>query len=184
MKSLLVILLGGALVNNYVLQQYMGVCPVLGGAKDTRKAVGMGLAVTVIMVLAALVTWPLQTFVLEKLSIGYLQTLLFAVLIAAIVYLAEAVLKRLGKSLGAYLPVVLLNSAVLGVTIQNASAEYTFLESLFAAIGAGIGFLAALLLFAGVESKIDEVHVPKAFRGLPVRLLAASILSLAVLAYK
>ena len=144
----------------------------------------MGLAVTVVMILTAAVTWPVETFLLAKLGLDYLQTLVFIALILILVYLVDLVVKKLmHKSLGIYFPLIALNSAVLGLAVNNIGAGYNFVESLVAALGVGLGFMLAMFLFAGVQSRINEKDVPKAFRGLPVSLLAACIISLALFAF-
>lgn len=183
-KSLLLILLGGVLANNYALQKFLGVTPFLGYAKDESRIAGMGLAVTVVMILTAAVTWPVQNFLLAKLGLEYLQTLVFIALILIVVCLVDLVVKKLmHKCLGVYFPLIALNSAVLGLAVNNVGAGYNFPESLVAALGVGLGFLLAMFLFAGVQSRINEKYVPKAFRGLPVSLLAACIISLALFAF-
>ena len=132
----------------------------------------------------AAITWPVQNFVLAKLGLEYLQTLVFIALILIVVYLVDLVVKKLmHKCLGVYFPLIALNSAVLGLAVNNVTAGYNFLESLIAALGVGLGFMLAMFLFAGVQSRINEKHVPKAFRGLPVSLLAACIISLALFAF-
>ncbi len=183
-KSLLTILLGGVLVNNYVFQKFLGVTPFLGHSDKECKAFGTGAAVAVVMLLTALIAWPVQTFVLDKLNAGFLQTLVFAILVLAVVYLAELfVNKVMKKSLGVYFPVIALNSAVLGLAVNNAVDGLNFVESLVAALGAGLGFLLAMVVFSGVRSRVHDQFVPAAFRGLPITLLAAGIISLALYAF-
>lgn len=183
-KSLLAILIGGVLVNNYAFKSFLGVTPLLGNSKCPRKCLVMGLCVTVVMLLTAAVTWPLQKFVLDKLNAGYLQTLVFTAVILLVVWLVELLAKRVCKlSLGVYFPLIALNSAVLGLAVNNVTAGYGFVEALVSALGVGLGFLVGLLVFNGVQSRINEKAVPKAFRGLPVSLLAAAIISLALFAF-
>ena len=174
MKALLLIMLGGVLVNNYALEKFLGVGPVLGGRKYGSAA---------IMLLAAAVTWPLYRL-LVLLGAEYLETLIFVLVVLLVVYVLGAMFAKSGKPVGAYFPLVALNSAVLGLAVNNITEGYTYVEALFAALGAGLGFVLAMVLFAGVKSKINERYVPKAFRGLPVMLLAASIISLAFYAFK
>lgn len=181
MKALLLIMLGGVLVNNYALEKFLGVGPVLGGRKYGSAA--MGFSVAAVMLLAAAVTWPLYRL-LVLLGAEYLETLIFVLVVLLVVYVLGAMFAKSGKPVGAYFPLVALNSAVLGLTVNNITAGYTYVEALFAALGAGLGFVLAMVLFAGVKSKINERYVPKAFRGLPVMLLAASIISLAFYAFK
>lgn len=184
MKSLLVILLGSVFVNNYVLQKFLGICPFLGVSKKFDQASGMGIAVTFVMLVATAVTWPIQTYILDTLNLGYLQTIVFILVIAALVQFVEIVLKRyipaLHKSLGVYLPLITTNCAVLGVTINNISDGYNFIESMVSSLGCGLGFLLAMLLFSGVRSRVDNcANIPATFKGIPSTLLAASIVSMA-----
>lgn len=181
MKALLLIMLGGVLVNNYALEKFLGVGPVLGGRKYGSAA--MGFSVAAVMLLAAAVTWPLYRL-LVLLGAEYLETLIFVLVVLLIVYVLGAIFAKSGKPVGAYFPLVALNSAVLGLAVNNITEGYTYVEALFAALGAGLGFVLAMVLFDGVKSKINECYVPKAFRGLPVMLLAASIISLAFYAFK
>lgn len=181
MKALLLIMLGGVLVNNYALEKFLGVGPVLGGRKYGSAA--MGFSVAAVMLLAAAVTWPLYRL-LVLLGAEYLETLIFVLVVLLVVYVLGAMFAKSGKPVGAYFPLVALNSAVLGLAVNNITEGYTYIEALFAALGAGLGFVLAMVLFAGVKSKINERYVPKAFRGLPVMLLAASIISLAFYAFK
>lgn len=181
MKALLLIMLGGVLVNNYALEKFLGVGPVLGGRKYGSAA--MGFSVSAVMLLAAAVTWPLYRL-LVLLGAEYLETLIFVLVVLLVVYVLGAMFAKSGKPVGAYFPLVALNSAVLGLAVNNITEGYTYVEALFAALGAGLGFVLAMVLFDGVKSKINERYVPKAFRGLPVMLLAASIISLAFYAFK
>ena len=181
MKALLLIMLGGVLVNNYALEKFLGVGPVLGGRKYGSAA--MGFSVAAVMLLAAAVTWPLYRL-LVLLGAEFLETLIFVLVVLLVVYVLGAMFAKSGKPVGAYFPLVALNSAVLGLAVNNITEGYTYVEALFAALGAGLGFVLAMVLFAGVKSKINERYVPKAFRGLPVMLLAASIISLAFYAFK
>jgi len=182
-KSLILILMGGVLVNNYVLQRFLGICPFLGVSKKSSQAVGMGVAVTFVMLCATAVTWPIQTYLLDRFELGYLQTIVFILVIAALVQFVEIVLKKfipaLHKSLGVYLPLITTNCAVLGVTINNITDGYNFIESMISSLGVGLGFLLAMVLFSGLRSRIDEDEVPKGFRGVAITLLAASFISLA-----
>ena len=181
MKALLLIMLGGVLVNNYALEKFLGVGPVLGGRKYGSAA--MGFSVAAVMLLAAAVTWPLYRL-LVLLGAEYLETLIFVLVVLLVVYVLGVMFAKSGKPAGAYFPLVALNSAVLGLAVNNIAEGYTYVEALFAALGAGLGFVLAMVLFDGVKSKINERYVPKAFRGLPVMLLAASIISLAFYAFK
>lgn len=183
LKNLILILMGGVLVNNYVLQQFLGICPFLGVSKKVNQAAGMGAAVIFVMLFATAATWPIYNYVLVPLKIEYFQTIVFILVIATLVQFVEIILKRfipsLHASLGIYLPLITTNCAVLGVTINNISDGYNFLESMVSSLGVGLGFLLAMLLFAGVRSKLDDSNAPKCFRGLPVTLIAASIVAMA-----
>ncbi len=180
-------MMGVILVNNYVLAQFLGICPFLGVSKKLDSAVGMGVAVIFVMVLATAATWPIMQ-VLNSFDIGYLQTVVFILVIAALVQLVEMMLKRyipsLHKALGVYLPLITTNCAVLGVCISNIDAGYGYLLSLCNSAGAGIGFLLAMVLFAGVRSKLEnEEGVPYAFRGVPLTLITAAMLSLGFMGF-
>ncbi len=187
-KTLIVILLSAVLVNNYVLRQFLGICPFLGVSKKLNQAVGMGVAVTFVMLLATAVTWPIQTFVLNNLGLQYMQTIVFILVIAALVQFVEIFLKKfipsLHKSLGVYLPLITTNCAVLGVTINNIKDGYNFLEAMVSALGCGLGFMLAMVLFSGVRSRIDESDIPEHFKGLPATLIAASFVSLAFFGFE
>ena len=182
-KELILILMGGVLVNNYVLNQFLGICPFLGVSKKVNQASGMGMAVIFVMLFATAATWPIYNFVLVPLKIEYFQTIVFILVIATLVQFVEIILKRfipsLHASLGIYLPLITTNCAVLGVTINNITAGYSLLESMISSLGVGLGFMLAMLLFAGVRSKLDDSNAPKCFRGLPVTLIAASIVAMA-----
>ena len=182
LKELILILMAGVLVNNYVLQQFLGICPFLGVSKKVNQATGMGFAVIFVMLCATAVTWPIYHYILAP-NFTYLQTIVFILVIAALVQFVEIVLKKfipsLHKSLGVYLPLITTNCAVLGVTINNITAEYNFLQSMISSLGVGLGFLLAMVLFAGVRSRMEGGNAPKAFKGIPVTLVAASIVALA-----
>ena len=182
-KILVVILMSSVLVNNYVLSRFLGICPFLGVSKKLNQAVGMGISVIFVMLMATAVTWPIQMFVLNKLGLEYAQNIVFILVIAALVQFIEIVLKKfipsLHKSLGVYLPLITTNCAVLGVTINNILDGYNFVESMVSSLGCGLGFLLAMVLFSGVRSRIDESNIPESFKGLPVTLVAASFISLA-----
>lgn len=183
LKLLLKIIMTSVLVNNYVLSKFLGICPFLGVSKKFDQASGMGIAVIFVMLLATAVTWPIQHFLLDRFELGYLQTIVFILVIAALVQFVEIALKKyipsLHKSLGVYLPLITTNCAVLGVTINNITDGYNFLQSMVSSFGVGLGFLLAMVLFAGVRGRMEEADPPKAFRGVPITLVAASIVSLA-----
>lgn len=182
-KNLIVILMSSVLVNNYVLSQFLGICPFLGVSKKLDQATGMGISVTFVMLMATAVTWPIQIYILDPNGLGYMQTIVFILVIAALVQFTEIFLKKyipaLHKSLGVYLPLITTNCAVLGVTINNINDGFNFVESIVSSLGCGLGFLLAMVLFSGIRSRIDETNIPKALRGLPATLIAASFLSLA-----
>lgn len=183
MPSLLTVLLAGILTNNYVLAKTTGICPFLGVSKKFQQAAGMGVAVIFVMLCATAATWPIYTHLLKEFDLTYLQTIVFILVIAALVQFVEIVLKKfipaLHKSLGVYLPLITTNCAVLGVTINNITAGYNFLYSMVSSLGVGLGFLLAMVLFAGVRSRIENCPAPKCFRGVPITLVAASIVALA-----
>ena len=187
-KLLVVILMSSVLVDNYVLRQFLGICPFLGVSKKLNQAVGMGIAVTFVMIMATLATWPIQKYILDKMGLGYMQTIVFILIIAALVQFIEIILKKfipaLHKSLGVYLPLITTNCAVLGVTINNINDGYNFVESIVSSLGVGLGFLLAMVLFAGIRSRIDESEIPESLKGLPVTLIAASFLSLAFFGFE
>lgn len=187
-NSFFAILIGGLLVNNFVLSQFLGICPFLGVSKKLNGAVGMSLAVIFVMLMATAATWPIYWLLLVPRGLGYLQTIVFILIIAALVQLVEIVLKRfvppLHKALGIYLPLITTNCAVLGVTILNIDEGYTFAESLVNSLGAGLGFLLAMVMFAGVRERLEGADIPKGLRGLPSTLVAASIVSVSFLGFQ
>ncbi len=186
-KNLMMILLTGILAENFILSKFYGICPFLGVSKTTSGAVGMGFAVTFVMVGASAVTYPIYHAVLVPLNITYLNTICFILIIATFVQLVEMVLKKyippLYKSLGVYLPLITTNCAVLGVTILNVDNEYNFIESITNAFAGGIGFLLVMVIFSGVRGRIEKCNVPKALEGTPITLIAASITSLSFVGF-
>ncbi len=182
-RSLVIILMSSVLVDNYVLSRFLGICPFLGVSKKIDQATGMGISVIFVMLVATAATWPIQTYILEPAGLGYLQTIVFILVIATLVQFIEIVLKKfipsLHKSLGVYLPLITTNCAVLGVTINNITDRYNFLESMVNSLGCGLGFLLAMVLFSGVRKRMEGADIPDALKGLPVTLIAASIVSLA-----
>ena len=187
MTKFIVILLSAVFVNNYVLSRFLGICPFLGVSKKLDSATGMSLAVIFVMLMATAATYPIQMLILVPNHLQYLQTIVFILVIAALVQLVEIVLKRylpsLHRSLGVYLPLITTNCAVLGVTILNINSEYTFLEAMVNSLGSGLGFFLAMVMFSGVRSKIEGADIPESFKGLPVTLIAASITSLSFLGF-
>lgn len=186
--SLFAILMGGLLVNNFVLSQFLGICPFLGVSKKLNSAVGMSLAVIFVMLMATAATWPVYHLLLVPNELGYLQTIVFILIIAALVQLVEIALKRflppLYKALGIYLPLITTNCAVLGVTILNIDSGYSFVQSLVNALGAGAGFLLAMVMFAGVRERLENADIPKGLRGLPITLVSASLVSVSFLGFQ
>ena len=183
-KLLVVIMMSAVLVNNYVLRQFLGICPFLGVSKDFKNATGMSVAVIFVMLMATAATWPIQVFLLDRNNLGFLQTIVFILVIAALVQLVETILKKyipaLYTALGVYLPLITTNCAVLGVTIANFSRTepYGFVESMVNALGSGLGFFLAMVIFSGVRGQVESSEPPESFAGLPITLISASILSL------
>jgi electron transport complex protein RnfA len=164
-KTLIVILLSSVFVNNYVLSRFLGICPFLGVSKKLDQASGMGVSVTAVMLLATAVTWPIQKFILDPLGLGYMQTLVFILVIASLVQMVELLLKKfvpaLHKGLGVYLPLITTNCAVLGVAINNITDGYGFGESIVSSLGCGLGFLLAMVLFSGLRSESTKARCPR-----------------------
>ena len=189
--ELAVIFFSMILVDNYVLVQFLGICPFLGVSKRLDSAVGMSLAVTFVMVLATAATWPIQMFLLTPESgawdLDYLQTIVFILIIAVLVQLLESILKKyipaLYKALGVYLPLITTNCTILGVTVLNIDNGYDFLESIVCAAGSGIGYLVAMVLFSGVRRRVEEAMPPKCFKDLPITLVAAAMVSLSFMGF-
>ena len=175
------------LVDNYVLAKFLGICPFLGVSKKLDSAVGMSLAVTFVMVMATAATWPLYMGILAPNGLEYLQTIVFILIIAILVQLLESILKKyipaLYKSLGVYLPLITTNCTILGVTVLNIDNGYDFLESIVCAAGAGIGYLVAMVLFSGVRRRVEQAVTPKCFKGLPITLVAAAMVSLSFMGF-
>ncbi|MBR6676590.1 MAG: RnfABCDGE type electron transport complex subunit A [Clostridia bacterium] len=181
-KEIFRIILLSVLVNNYVLTKFLGICPFLGVSKKTDQALGMGAAVTFVMLLATAVTHPIYYYVLKTFKLEYMQTIVFILVIASLVQLVEIILKKyipaLHKSLGIYLPLITTNCAVLGICANNIKDGYGFINAMASALGCGLGFLLAMLLFAGVRSRIESSDPPKCFRGVPITLVSAAIVAL------
>lgn len=182
MKEMMIILVSAILVDNFVLSKFMGCCPFLGVSKKVGSAFGMSVAVTFVMLMATAVTYPIYTLLLEPNGLQYMQTIVFILVIALFVQLVEIILKRfvpsLYKALGVYLALITTNCAVLGVTLLNITNEYNFAQSMVNALGAGLGFMLAMMLFSGVRQKLETCNIPKAFQGVPITLVAASIVSM------
>ena len=183
MSVLISLLLAGMLTDNYVLVKTTGICPFLGVSKKFQQAMGMSLAVIFVILSATAVTWPIYNYLLVKFELTYLQTIVFILVIAALVQFVEIILKKfippLYKSLGVYLPLITTTCVVLGVANENIDAGRDFISAMVASLGVGIGFLIAMLLFAGVRSRIENCPSPKPFKGIPITLVAAAIVALA-----
>lgn len=186
-SAIVSILLAGLLTENMILSKFLGICPFLGTSKKVGTAFSMSLAVTAVMLISTAVTYPLYAFVLVPLGLEYLQTILFILVIASIVQFLEIVLKKYIKSvynaLGIYLPLITTNCAVLGITLLNFTKGYGFVLSLVNALSAGLGFMLAMIIFAGIRSRIETADVPEFLKGLPITLIAASIVSLSFLGF-
>ena len=185
--GLLSIFLAAILTHNYILSKFLGICPFLGVSKKLDTAVSMSAAVIVVMVVATAVTWPIQTLLLDPLGLGYLQTIVFILIIAALVQFIETFMKKnmppLYQALGVYLPLITTNCAVLGVTTLNISSGYNYIESLINSFGSGVGFLVAMVLFAGVRGRLETADIPKSLQGLPITLVSASIVACSFLGF-
>ncbi len=187
MKSALFILLTAILTENFVLCKFLGICPFLGVSKKLNTAVGMSAAVIFVMALATAVTWPINEYLLVANGLDYLQTIVFILVIAALVQLVELILKKfmppLYNALGIYLPLITTNCAVLGVVLLNITKDYGFVDSLLNSVGAGLGFMLAMVIFSGVRSRLEGCDIPKFLQGLPIVLVAASIVSLSFMGF-
>lgn len=188
MPDLISLLLAGILTDNYVLARTTGICPFLGVSKKFQQALGMGLAVIFVILCATAVTWPIYTYLLVKFNLTYLKTIVFILVIAALVQFVEIVLKKfippLYKALGVYLPLITTNCVVLGIAEENIAKGRDFLNSMVASLGVGVGFLVAMIVFAGVRSRIENCPSPKPFKGIPITLVAAAIVALAFGGFK
>ena len=187
MNIYFVIIIGSVFVNNFVLSQFLGICPFLGVSKKTNTALGMGFAVIFVMSLASVFTYIVNEFVLLKLHLEYMQTIAFILIIAALVQSVEIVIKKFSPSLysalGVYLPLITTNCAVLGVAILNVQKAYNLLQSFLNGLFAGVGFTLAIVLLAGVRERINPKNVPESFRGFPITLIAAALLSMGFSAF-
>lgn len=185
--SMVALLLAGLLTSNMVLSRFMGICPFLGVSKKVNTALSMSIAVTLVMVIATAVTHPIYTYLLMPNNLEYLQTVVFILVIAAIVQLIEVFLKKYIKpiynALGIYLPLITTNCAVLGITTINIDDGLSFGLSVFNALAAGLGFMLAMLLFAGVRSKLETADIPEFLKGLPITLVSAALVALSFLGF-
>ena len=189
MSTYIAIIIAAVLTNNFVLSKFYGCCPFLGVSKKLDSALGMSAAVIFVMVIATAVTFPIYVFLLDPYDLAYMETVVFILVIAALVQLVEMVLKKfmpaLHRALGVYLPLITTNCAVLGVTIMNIDESYSFGQSLVNAVFSGVGFALAMVIFSGVRSRVDdaESETPKMFRGVPATLIAAAIVSMSFLGF-
>ena len=182
-KDLLLIIVGSALVNNVVLSQFLGLCPFLGVSKKTETSAGMGAAVIFVITLACIATSLIYNYIMLPLDISYLQTIVFILVIAALVQFVEMFLKKnmvsLYESLGVYLPLITTNCAVLGVALTNVQKEYNFIQSVFNGIGIAVGFTIAIVMLAGVREKIEGNDIPYSFHGMPIVLITSGLMAIA-----
>ncbi|MCL2567817.1 MAG: RnfABCDGE type electron transport complex subunit A [Oscillospiraceae bacterium] len=187
MQAIITILIAGLFTDNFVLSKFLGVCPFLGVSKRLDTAVGMGAAVAFVMVVATAITYPLHAWLLLPLGLGYLQTILFIIVIASTVQLIEIFLKRyippLYNALGVFLPLMTTNCAIMGVTILHFTTGLTYFEAMINAFAGGVGFLLAMVLFAGVRSRLEGNDIPKSLEGMPITLIAAAIMSMSFLGF-
>lgn len=182
MTNFIIILLSSILVQNFVLSRFLAICSFLGVSKNLKSAMGMGVCVIFVMLVSTAVTWPVYYLILEPNGLGYLQTIVFILVIASLVQFVEMFVKKtsptLYSALGIFLPLITTNCAVLGVVVLNITETYSFAESMVNSLGAGLGYLLAMFLFNGVRSKVDNADVPASFKGVGITLVAASIVSL------
>ena len=187
MKSLILIIVTTALINNVVLNQFLGICSFLGVSKGMKASASLGVAVIFVMTIAAAVSNLLYNYVLEPLGMDYMKTIIFILVIAALVQIVEMFLKKTSPAiytaLGIYLPLITTNCAVLGVALTNVQNGYNFIESVFAAFGTAVGYTIAIVLLAGIRSRIDEEAMPAPLRGAPIVLIAAALMSIAFMGF-
>lgn len=186
MKAIFSIIFTAILTNNYILAKFLGICPFLGVSKKTNTAVGMSAAVIFVMAISTAVTYPINILLVNN-KLEYLQTIVFILVIAALVQFVEVVMKKYMKSLyqalGIYLPLITTNCAVLGVVLLNVESGYNFAESMFNSIGAGLGFMLAMVMFSGIRERMEANDIPKFMQGLPITLVAASLTSVSFLGF-
>lgn len=187
MANILTIIIGSIFVNNFVLAQFLGICPVLGVSQKTETAFGMGMAVTFVITMASIITYFIQKTVLDTLNLQYMQTIVFILVIATLVQFVEMVLKKtspnLYNALGVYLPLITTNCVVLGVAILNIEAEYNLIEVIANALGAAIGFVVAIVLLASIREKLEQADIPEYFKGVPAALFTIGLMSIAFMGF-
>ena len=185
--TLFAIVIGAIFVNNVVLSQFLGICPFLGVSSKVETSMGMGMAVTFVMALATLVTWCIQQYVLVPFGIGYMQTITFILVIAALVQMVEIVLKKVSpavyQALGIFLPLITTNCAVLGVAIITIQKNFDLLTGVIYAVAAALGFALALVLFAGIRERLEVEDTPEGMRGVPIALITAGLLAMAFMGF-
>ncbi|WP_138159729.1 electron transport complex subunit RsxA [Peptoniphilus catoniae] len=188
MGKIFTILISTILVNNYVFAQFLGICPFLGVSSKVETSTGMGVAVTFVVVLSSAITWCIQYGILDKLGLGYLQTIVFILVIASLVQFVEIVIKKMSPSLytamGVYLPLITTNCVVLGVAVLNIQENYNLIETIFSGFGASVGFSMALILMASLRERLDYAEVPEALKGVPIALISAGLMALAFSGFK
>jgi len=181
------IFLAALLTDNFVLSRFLGICPFLGVSKKLDTSLGMSIAVTFVMLIATLLTWPIQTFILTPNDLGYLQTLVFVLIIATFVQFVSIILQKffvgIYNALGIFLPLMTTNCAILGVVILNIGDDFTYFESIINSLGAGLGFLLAMVLFAGIRGRLETCPIPKSLQGLPITLIAAAFIAIVFLGF-
>ena len=187
MANLIVIFVGSALINNVVLMRFLGICPYLGVSKTLTMAKGMGAAVIFVMTISSMVTWVLQHYVLAEYGIEYLQTVAFILVIATLVQFVEMVMLRyspaLYRALGVFLPLITTNCAIMGIALLNITGGYSFIETVAHALGAGLGFILAIVLFAGIRERLARADVPRPLQGTPIALVVAALMSMAFMGF-
>ena len=187
MNELILIIIGAVFVNNFVLSRFLGICPFVGVSKKVESSLGMGMAVTFVMLLASVASWLIHRYALAPFHLEYLQTIVFILVIAALVQFVEMVIQKtapsLYKSLGVYLPLITTNCAVLGLALLNIQEEYTLIESVFHALGAAVGFTMAMVLMAGIRERLDKADVPPALKGAPIAFIVAGLLAIAFMGF-
>lgn len=185
--NILLILVAGILVENFIMSKFLGICPFLGVSKQLETAVGMGVAVTFVMALASAITYVVQYAILDPLNLAYLQTIAFILVIAALVQFVEMVIKKtspsLYQALGVYLPLITTNCAVLGVAILNIDLGYNLIETIFNGIAGALGFTLAIVLFAGIRERLELSDIPRALQGFPIALVTAGLMAIAFLGF-
>lgn len=183
--AFLLAIMSSMLINNVTLARFYGICPFLGVSKKSSSALGMGVAVTLVILIASAVTWPIYNYILVPAGIGFMDTITYILVIASLVQLIEMIIKKyspsLYKSLGVYLPLITTNCAVLGVAQGNTDQALSFLDSMANAIGTGIGFLLVIFVFSTIRNRLDAADTPKAFKGIPIALITAALMAMAIL---